>query len=429
MHIADHLSRSHLKTTDGGEEFETINMVSYLPIRREKIDMIRQATKEDEVMSVLIETILCGWPETKADLPIKITPYFHTRDEYTVQDGLVFKGDRVVIPVSLRKEMKEAIHSSHIGIEGCLRRARECIYWPGMNAEIKEHISTCAVCNAYPASQRKETLMTHDLPGRPWEKVGVDIMQLQGRDYLVTVDYYSNFWEVDHLTTTKSNTVIKKLKAHFSRYGSPSVLISDNAAQFVCEEFNKFTQRWDIEHRTSSPTHAKSNGMAESAVKSVQNLLRRAAESKRDPYLAMLDYRNTPTQDADASPAQRNLGRRARTLLPMTSSLLKPSQIDTAFAKRRQRLKKSRSSWYYDKGAKDLNPLHEGDTVRIKPCILGQKTWKRGTVNTRLDERSYEVETESGVLRRNRVYLNRTNEAREQNDSVIVREEITTENP
>ena len=56
-------------------------------------------TKEDDVMSVLIETLLCGWPETKADLPIKLTPYFHTRDEYTVQDGLVFKGDTVVIPV------------------------------------------------------------------------------------------------------------------------------------------------------------------------------------------------------------------------------------------------------------------------------------------------------------------------------------------
>ena len=76
-----------------------------------------------------------------------------------------------------------------------------------------------------------------------------------------------------------------------------------------------------------------------------------------------------------------------------------------------------------------MNPLHEGDTVRIKPCILGQKTWTRGTVNKRLDERSYEVETESGVLKRNRVYLNRTNENREQNDSVIEREEITMENP
>ena len=252
---------------------------------------------------------------------------------------------------------------------------------------------------------------------------------LQGRDYLVTVDYYSNFWEVDYLPTTKSNTVIKKLKAHFSRYGSPSILISDNAAQFACEEFSKFTQSWDIEHRTSSPTHAKSNGMAKSAVKSVKNLRRREDESKRDPYLAMLDYRNTPTQDADANPAQRNLGRRARALLSMTSLLLKPGQIDTAFAKRRQRVRKNRSLWYYNKCAKDVNPLQEGDTVRLKPCICGQKKWKRETVNKRLDERSYEVETESGVLRRNRVYLNRTNEAREQNDSVIEGEEITTENP
>ena len=137
--------------------------------------------------------------------------------------------------------------------------------------------------------------------------------------------------------------------------------------------------------------------MAESAVKSVKNLLRRAAESKRDPYLAMLDYRNTPTQYADASPAQRNLGRRARTLLPMTSSLLKPSQIDTAFGKRRQRLKKSRLKLVVLQQRCERHTLQEGDTVRIKSCILGQKTWKHGTINKRLDER-YEVETESRVL-------------------------------
>ena len=206
MHIADHLSRSHLKTTDGGEEFETINMVSHLPIRREKIDKIRQATKEDEVMSGLIETILCGWPETKADLPIKLTPYFHTRDEYTVQYGQVFKGDRVVIPVSLRKEMKEAIHSSHIGIEGCLRRARECIYWPGMNAEIKEHISTCAVCNAYPASQQKETLIICYAIVHSHEREG---SQRQHTECQTTVLYYGQwlpFSTKDYVLDTTSRS-------------------------------------------------------------------------------------------------------------------------------------------------------------------------------------------------------------------------------
>ena len=79
----------------------------------------------------------------------------------------------------------------------------------------------------------------------------------------------------------------------------------------------------------------------------------------------MLDYRNTPTLDADASQAQSNLGRRARTLLSVTSSLLKPSHLDTAFAKRRQQLKMSRSPWYYNKGEKDLKPIQERDTVRM----------------------------------------------------------------
>ena len=61
-----------------------------------------------------------------------------------------------------------------------------------MNSDIREHISTCAVCISYPAAQQKETLMTHDLPDRPWEKVGVDLMQLHGRDYLITVDYLAS---------------------------------------------------------------------------------------------------------------------------------------------------------------------------------------------------------------------------------------------
>ena len=81
------------------------------------------------------------------------------RDELTVQDGLVFKGNSVMIPKSLRADMKLKIHSSHLGIEACLRRARECIYWPGMSAEMKHHISACETCRELDSSTHaKETL-------------------------------------------------------------------------------------------------------------------------------------------------------------------------------------------------------------------------------------------------------------------------------
>lgn len=93
-----------------------------------------------------------------------------------------------------RQEMLPRIHSSHIGIERCLRRARECLYWPRMNAELKDHVSQCDVCRSSDDEEHKETLiMSHEVPSRPWAKVGVDLFVFEERNYLVTVDYSQTF--------------------------------------------------------------------------------------------------------------------------------------------------------------------------------------------------------------------------------------------
>ena len=224
----------------------------------------------------------------------------------------------------MRDEIKRDIHTAHSGIEGCLRRARECVYWPGMNDEIKHWISTCEPCRQFEVSHSKETLMSHDVPERPWEKVGVDLFEVHQKNYLITVDYYSNFWELDKLDKTTSTAVIRKLKAHFARYGIPTKLISDNGSQFVSARFHKFTRDWDIEHLTISPHNSKANGKAESAVKSAKRLLRKTSKGGEDQYLALLSVRNTPTQGVDSSPAQRLMNRRTRTLLPVTTRMLEP---------------------------------------------------------------------------------------------------------
>ena len=53
--------------------------------------------------------------------------YFDVRDELTIQNELVFKGQQIVVPAVLRKELMEKTHVSHIGIEGCIRRARDTL--------------------------------------------------------------------------------------------------------------------------------------------------------------------------------------------------------------------------------------------------------------------------------------------------------------
>ena len=74
-----------------------------------------------------------------------------------------------------------------------------------------------------------------------------------------------------------------------------------------------------------------------------------------------------------------------------SSNLLKPKEISNEHVKQSKKYNNLRSSVYFNKGSKDLEPLNEGDTVRIKPTVMGEKTWKKGTVLERLDERSYNI--------------------------------------
>ena len=99
--------------------------------------------------------------------------------------------------------MKRAVHQTHLGTDSCLRRVREFLYWPGVKADMKHYMSRCERCRNFEIIIQKTTLIAHELPSRPWEKVGTDLFSLDGRDYLITVDYLSNFWEVDRLSDTK----------------------------------------------------------------------------------------------------------------------------------------------------------------------------------------------------------------------------------
>ena len=137
--MADMLSSAYLpykgKEVD---DFESVNMVHYPTISDQRLDEIRAETRKDQSLRELSETILVGCPANKEDARALTHPYFSMHDDLTLQNRLVFKGNSVVIPRSLRADTKLKIHSSHLGIEACLRRARGCIYWPGMSAKMKQ---------------------------------------------------------------------------------------------------------------------------------------------------------------------------------------------------------------------------------------------------------------------------------------------------
>ena len=124
--------------------------------------------------------------------------------------------------------------------------------------------------------------------------MSVDLFDLNGKEYLVVSDYFSNFFEINYLEDEKASTVIRKLKEHFARYGIPDSVVTDNGPQFSSDKFRKFAEEWEFTVCPSSPGHQQANGAAEAAVKTAKKLLRKAKADGRDPFFALLCYRNTP---------------------------------------------------------------------------------------------------------------------------------------
>ena len=410
MVLADALSRAYVKDdTNPQADLEKVNSVAYVPMTTDTISIIRDHTAQDQDLQMLKQYIEQGWPN-KDQVATSLMPLYSVQDELHSVDGLLFRGQRLIVPQGLHKLMAKDVHKGHLGVESCLRRARECMYWPKMNEDIRKIVQSCETCNTYQAANPRETFHPHDIPDRPWEKVGVDLFSIKDKTYMVTVCYYSNFIELDRLYSTTSSAVIRKIKTHCARYGIVNTIVSDNGPQFASYEFSQFCKEWGITHTTSAPHYPQSNGKAEAPVKTIKTLLLKAADSKEDPYIGLLNIRNTPQQDINVSPAQRLFGRRTRTLLPITKRLLdETTSRNLIKASLREKQKKQRSS--YNRHATDLPKLHPGMAVRVQPTEKGQKKWKRAVVKEQLKHRKYLIEYLNGdTVVRNRLHLKHASE-------------------
>jgi len=235
--------------------------------------------------------------------------------------------------------------------------------------------------------------------------VASDIYTLAGKDYLLVVDYFSNYPEVMPLSSKSARSVIDATRSIFSRHGIPVELTSDNIP-FTSFEFKQFATHYGFNFNPTSPNHPNSNGKAEKGVQIVKRMLAKCYESKEDPMLALLNYRSTPLS-CGKSPAELLMNRQLRNRLPQVFP--GSTGVDKGILEK-LREGKANQKQYYDRNTRCLVPLLVGQTVRLfdtRTNLFNQK----GKVIKKHSHRSYIVETEDGhCLRRNRAHLRVTSE-------------------
>ena len=294
--------------------------------------------------------------------------------------------------------MLNKIHQGRLGITKCRARAREAVWWPGISSSIEEMIKNCFTC-AKIRPTPKEPLMVSSYPSRPWERVGMDLFEFEGSTYLIVVCYRSRWPEVKNLTRTTSAGVIQALKGIFATHGIPDLVVSDNGPQFASQEFKEFGRNYNFNHVTSSPNYPAANGEAERSVRTVKEIFKKS----KDPCLALLTYRTTPLQNG-LSPSELIMGRKLRTPLPMM-----PTKLDQKVPKEALEEAGEREANYREKQAKTFDKKHR--SILLPQLHKGDNVWVRDqerdgiVVEKTSSPRSYLVETEKGIIRRNRSAL------------------------
>ena len=397
--LADSLSR--LPSTHNNQTVDLDVRVDFVQFSPRKVDELQHATRRDKVLSALMELIVTGWPDTVKDVPPELRQYWSYRDELTVSDGIILKGNRVLIPKQMQPEILQKLHTSHLGQQKTKLLARGCVFWNNINKDIDRLVQSCTRCQENQPAQTPEPLQPHDIPTKPWSTVATDLFEFKGKQWLIVVDYYSKYPVVRQLPEpATSNAVISTLKQIFAEHGIPAKLVSDNGPQYASYQFMTFAQSWGFEHATSSPRRPQGNGFIERQIRTIKSILKKTS----DIHLALLHWRATPISEKLPSPAEVLMNRKLRTTLPSRIQPTRPD-ADEIFSELRQR--QNNQKLYFDQHARrsDLPQLYHGQDVRIRSPTT--RLWTPATVHARAEgQRSYVLQSPGGnLLRRNRQHI------------------------
>ena len=363
--LPDYLSRFPVSSddlvfhvTDDSDLF--VNQIASLA--SVSISEFRAETERDEVLSAVSESVGKGWKFSKEHYSDKLRPFFQLRNELSLVSGVLFRGERFVVPSSLREKIFELAHEGHLGIVRTKAKIRETFWWPGLDSHVENSVRNCSVCQEADKSAKFfSSLPPVKVPKGTecWHKLSVDIkgpMYANPRDCrfaIVLVDVFSRWPEVKFVPDVTSSKIIEFLEEIFSREGFCDVLLSDNGSVFTSSEFEDYLSSRGIKHELS-PIYYPQYNPVERFNGTLKNFIQTSVLEKKPLKSALqsflFSYRSSVHPSTGLSPfvLLRNRVMKSKLFLPSKSIL------------------KSKQNRSPRKVVRFQNPFAVGESVRVK---------------------------------------------------------------
>ena len=305
------------------------------------VEQLKVATKRDAILSKVVQYTCTSWP---ACVPETMASFQRKKEELSVENGCLLWGVRVVIPSSLRTQVKNQLHQDHCGISRMKAIAGSYLWWPGLDQELESLAKSCLQCTKWP--------------------------------------------EVVIMSDTTAEKTVDALRAIFATHGLPEQVVSDSGPQFTSQVFEQFMKLNGIRHLRCSPYHPSSNGLAERFVRTFKESMQSSSKDGRSLQQRIADfllsYRSTPHATTDDSPAFLMFKRQIRTRF----DLLRPStQTQVATKQAQQKTNHDRHS--------RTRHLSVGESVLVRDFLHHPK-WKEGKIASQLGLLTYLVTLKDG---------------------------------
>lgn len=309
----------------------------------------KKSLKDDATLQIVISYVKDGWPKYLSWIKSDARKYFNIKDDLRCIGELLFYNNRLVVPQNEIDKVLSQIHAAHQSVKFCQQKAKFIYYWPSMFKDIDTYISNCLVCKTKGHSAETDSEQDLcDIAELPWSKLGIKILEMERKYYVIIVDHFSKFLTIKCINIKTGKCLIGAMEEVFSTHGLPLEIVTENTPPFNTSEVKQFFKDFDIKH-TTNPDY----GSDITNVKYCQiskSLITKSLSSKSKLFLEVLEYNSEPKPNLP-SPSELLMGRRLRTNLVLPRAMLMPNySFNTPMHLVRQSVTTKKDTKYLDSG-------------------------------------------------------------------------------